>query len=172
LDHYAGFKRHLESRYERVAEDVDTGILFSLAGRPDAAGVPAETYDEALIRNVRAIAVSLLPAGTKVLVASGDGRFLDLGGPIGIRLGQSDGDVIEILAEGRARGAKYLLIPHTSDAWLDEHARLRDYAETVATLVTRQENVCTIYDITADPPQRKPARRPKPASRRARRKRD
>jgi hypothetical protein len=160
LDHYAGFRRHLESRYRRVADSSDTAIVFSLEVVAAEPQPPVEYRRDAFIGNVRAVAAGLLPAGSRVIVATrGDDRLLDLGGPIGWHFPQLQGgyyagddpadssSAVAHLELLRTAGAEYLLIPQTAHWWLERYGGLRNYLQQAYALVTRQENVCTIYDL-------------------------
>ena len=160
LDHYVAFTRHLDSRYRRVVEHTDTAIVFSLADVSIEAEIPADRGEDAFIQNLRAIAAGLLPAGATVLVATGgDDRFLDLGGPSGWHFpqgasgsytgvdpvdGRSAVGELEVL---RRLGAEFLLFPRSAYWWLDRYADFRHHLQERYPLVTRQENVCTIYDL-------------------------
>ena len=151
LDHYSGFKSHLDSRYQRVAEVNDVCVE-----RPDG-----KVHDPA-ITQLRAVASSLLPVGARVLVVTrGDDRLLDLGGPIGWHFPQREGGdhASEDLPDGdyaiaqlhflRQAGAEYLLVPRAAFSWLDACTDLRTYLQRQLSVVTSQENVCTIYDLHA-----------------------
>jgi hypothetical protein len=160
LDHYYGFMRHVEARYRRVAERSDTAIVYSLEVVARESQPQVEHRHEAFIANVRAVAAGLLPSGARVIVATGgDDRLLGLGGPIGWHFPQRQGGYyagddpadssravahLELL---RTAGAEYLLIPQTSHWWLERFPGFRAYLRQTYSLVTRQENVCTIYDL-------------------------
>ena len=166
LDHYTGFKHHLEARYERVADQPDTGIIFSLAGSLPEAHPDREPASDVHVEQVRAVAKALLPEGTCVLVASsGDDRLLDLGGPIGWHFPQLAGGVhsavrppdssaaVAHVQALRAAGAEYLIFPRDAHWWLEHYAGLREHLRDSYAVVTRQSNVCTIYDLREQLPQ-------------------
>ena len=160
LDHYAGFRRHLDSRYPRVAERAGTAIVFSLAGEPVAPNVLSAQNDGRSLENLRALARALLPQAAQVLVATGgDERLLDLGGPTGWHFPQLEGGYyagddpadsaaavahLEVL---RVAGAEYLVIPQTAHWWLEHYPEFRAHLEKTCSLVTRQENVGTIFGL-------------------------
>lgn len=165
LDHYAGFARHLDAQYRRVAEQPDIAIVYSLES---VVAIPdlARYHDhEALLGNVRSVAAALLPAGAGVLVASsGDDRLLDLGGPVGLHFSLDDGERAAAQLEAlRKTGAEYLLIPRSANWWLERYGAFRAHLQARFALVTRQENVCTIYDLREARPEPKPRRRRKHA---------
>jgi hypothetical protein len=176
LDHYAGFKRHLESRYRRVVEEHGTAIVYSLEAIASGPEPQTDHAHDALVRSVRAVGSALLPAGARVLVATqGDDELLDLGGPIGWHFPQREGgyhtgddpadssSAIAQLELLREAGAGYLLIPRTSHWWLERFAEFRSHLWHTYSLVTRQENVCTIYDLQPAVPDQEAGHQLKPA---------
>jgi len=165
LEHYAGLARHLDSRYRRVAAQAEVAIVFSLEGRVAEPDVALHPDHEMLLANVRSVAAALLPAGAEVLVAvEDDDRIIDLGGPVGRHFRLDDGArAIAQIEARRTTGAEYILIPRTSQWWLERHSALRTYLQTRFSLVTRQENVCSIYDLRVTRKEPKPRRRRKHA---------
>jgi hypothetical protein len=160
LDHYAGFKRHLDSQYRRVAEEQDTATVFSLESTAPGPEAQPNRINDAFVQSVRAVGAALLPAGAMVLVAtSGDPRLLDLGGPIGWHFPQRDdghhagvepadsNEAVAHLELLRTAGAEYLLIPCDAYWWLERYSGFRTHLGQAYSLVTRQENVCIIYDL-------------------------
>jgi hypothetical protein len=160
LDHYVGFKNYIDSRYARIAERPDTAIIYSLSGIVAPGADPNDARHDPIVGQVRALANSLLPAGAKVIVATqGDERLLELGGPVGSHFPQrQDGyyagadptdssSAVAHLELLRMAGAEYLLIPSNAYWWLERYAGFRAYLNQAYSLVTRQENVCTIYDL-------------------------
>jgi hypothetical protein len=171
LDYYEGFRRYLESRFHRIVDEPGTAVIYSLsssvvtgqAPQPElkmrAATLANSSYD-AYIGQVRGVASALLPAGARVIVATGgDDSLLDLGGPGGWHFPQHDDghyvgsdpadscSIVAHLETMRTAGAEYLLIPRPAHWWLDSFAGFRAYIQQAYLLVTRQENVCTIYDL-------------------------
>ena len=165
LDHYAGFKHHLESRYTRIAERDGTALVFTLAGPAVSSAAPPDYVRDAMVRNVRALTLALLPPGSRVLVATrGDERLLDLGGLTGWHFPQGDGGrhsaaepadgaaVVDHLEALRRAGAEYLVIPRTEHWWLERYAELRGHLRQTSTLVVHQQNVCSIFDLALAAP--------------------
>jgi len=157
LEHYSGLKSHLEDRYQRVTEVDDTGIVYSLS-TVTAVGRPDSKVHDPVVTQLRSVASSLLPAGARVLVVTGgDDRLLDLGGPIGWHFPQREGGyhasedppggehTIAQLRFLRQAGAEYLLVPRAALGWVDACTELRAYIQRHLSVVTSQENVCTIY---------------------------
>jgi hypothetical protein len=162
LDFYRGFANHLEGRYRRVAEMADTAIVYSLSAIADTTGAGEAHANQLVLDQIRSLASGLLPVGAQVAVASlGDPRMLELGGPVGWHFPQREGGYYEDcdppsgnaaaahLEVLRHAGAEYLLIPRSSDEWLDRYPHFKAYLGSSFSLVTRQQNVCTIYDLCA-----------------------
>src|SRR5437868_4468820 len=149
LDHYGGFKAHLESRYRQVAARTDTATIFALEAGSDRPSLNADLGFDAVVRNVRAVATALLPVGSQVIVATrGDERLLNLGGATGWHFPRREGShpaddpddsgsAIEHLEVLRSAGAQYLLIPQPAYWWLERYAAFREYLTQTYSLVTR-----------------------------------
>jgi hypothetical protein len=170
LDHYTGFRRHLDARYRRIADRATTAIVFSLADEPVAPSAPSAQTGDGSLGHLRALAAALLPPTAQVLVATrGDARLLDLGGPTGRHFPQVEGGgyaggdpadgatAVAHLEVLRGAGAEYLIIPHSAHWWLERYPDLRAYLERTCSLVTRQESVGTIFELLREsrPPRRK-----------------
>jgi hypothetical protein len=171
FDYYAGFKHHLESHYRRVADEHSIATVFALEDTVSSSESRVDHALDALVPSVRAVAVALLPPGARVLVVTGgDERLLDLSGPIGWHFPQREGGshvgedpadsdaAIAQLELLRLSGAGYLLIPRTAHWWLERFSEFRAHLETNYTLVTRQQNVCTIFDLQPVVPDQPVAR--------------
>jgi len=123
----------------------------------------------ALVERTRAHVVASVPAGARVLVVSrGDENLLRLPGRDGAHFPQSktglysgfhpaDGaEAAGHLADLRARGAEYLVIPATATWWLDHYPELRDNLEGNGRRVVDDSETCLIYAL-ADTPAEAPA---------------
>ncbi len=164
LDHYAGLRRHLEQRYRVVAHEPGTCLIFSLGSASRRETLPEQSADvdryRLLIRQIREVVDSLLPASATVVVVSrGDPELLQLGGhpawhfpqtADGTYAGYSPGDSVEAIAHleaVRARGGDYLLFPSTAFWWLDYYQEFRQHLEQHCRLVTKQQSVCIIFAL-------------------------
>lgn len=164
LDHYLEFATYLKSRFTLVANDPQVATIYDLRtpsspapGRnPDSSGYPN------LVRQMHGVVVSLLPEKSTVAVASrGDDRLLKFPGRTGLHFPQSesgtyagyypetDDEAIEMLESTRRIGAEFLVFPTTAFWWLDHYVGLREHLERRYSLVSRQKNVCLIYDLSA-----------------------
>lgn len=159
LDYYVGLRSHLDNRYRRVAEVPTTAVIYSLSEIERSRGPVGGRDIDATLIQLRSVVGGLLPTGTRVLVATrGDERLLDLGGPVGCHFPQNaygrhasdpvdGGAVIANLDSLRQSGAEFLVIPRSADWWLDRYPDFRNYIRSRFPLVTRQEHICTIYDL-------------------------
>jgi hypothetical protein len=170
FQHYKQFRRHLDARYEVVAREDDTCVVYSLTPRAassDGSAAPAteeaRSY-RALVLQVREVVEALLPAAaTVVVITAGDEALLSLGGRRGWHYPQNDRGVyagfypadshtaFAHLEELRAKGAEYLVIPRTAFWWLTYYREFADELAARCRLVTRQPNVCMIYALKQRP---------------------
>ncbi|HEY3107732.1 MAG TPA: hypothetical protein VGL23_03215, partial [Chloroflexota bacterium] len=112
-----------------------------------------------LIEEIRAVVPAAVPAGAVVAVVSrGDDALLALDGRVGWHFPRTadgayaghhpaDGAAaLAHLAELRARGARYLLLPSTALWWLEHYPELRDHLERGCERVWGDDR-CLIYQL-------------------------
>jgi hypothetical protein len=119
LDYYVELGRHLESRGERIVDDPETCIVYSLRRRTET---PSElTADEAdaarTAPQVSGLLAELLPGSAGVLIVGRAARAVDVGSRPCWTLEPPDGHVapaaVDVLAEAetaRSAGARYLVL--------------------------------------------------------------
>jgi hypothetical protein len=108
-----------------------------------AARLRREVFGREVVQRVKAFAEQRLPAGARVLVVSrGDERLVDLAacraghfpqGSAGEYAGYHPADsaaAIAHLDELAARGAEFLIVPATSNWWLDHYNEFTDHLDT------------------------------------------
>jgi len=160
LDHYAGFKRHLDEAYRRIADESATAVVISLEGTAPVGRPAREQATDHTIAQLQTVTAALLPAGANVAVISGgDARFLALGAPVGGHFPQglrpevagpepeNDEAAIACLEIARRSGAEFLLVPQASYWWLERFSEFRAHLGQRHQLVTLQQNLCVIYDL-------------------------
>jgi len=163
IEHYTELARHLHDRFEIIARDDRTGVVFALqesAMRRVPVLHAQEGDDSHLARQMRAVVASILPPDSSVLVVSnGDPALIELGRCVGLHFPQ-DGDgeyagyhpadsetAIRHLEELRQRGAQYIVFPKPSAWWLGHYVDFRRHLESSYRAVIRQRHVCTIFDL-------------------------
>lgn len=164
LDHYKELRQHLESRYPVAARRQDICVIFDLGAgasspTPLAQWSSNDSYQH-LVRQIRELAGSILPAKATVLVVSkGDEDLLKLPGCTGWHFPRTDkgtytgynpadsAAAIAHLEALRAKGARYLIFPTTAYWWLTYYRDFRRHLEAKHRMVTRQRHVCLIYEL-------------------------
>jgi hypothetical protein len=189
LDHYRGLAEHLGSRYRLVADCPDTCLIYDLrvgvtATRPrvamphaadrDSEAPDGKQIEHPLVPAIRALLDSLLPDREPVLVASeGHEELLRLGrtafhfpddaweySSIGaIR----EGEITAQLTALRARGIRYLVVPHTARQEVERSGALRAALRERGREVAFREGICALYELepngrSASAPEREPPR--------------
>jgi hypothetical protein len=147
LDRYPELSSHLQERHRLVAAS-EAGLLFSLSvaeesaegeSRPDGHTVQLEDFigkllpEDAVVAVVNVRGEGPKPPGCRIWVpalASGDVR--------------AAGEQVEAL---RAGGVEYLVIPRSAQEWSERHPELVRHLEGRHRLVTRQANLCEIYEL-------------------------
>ena len=130
FDHYSELKRHLDTRYRVVVRQPDCAIYaLSKDGRvaDDTAG--RTVVDELLPRRAN-IAIATVPEGESDLM-----------------VGSDEWHGIENLRE---KEVEFLVIPRPAFEWLERQPALRRQLEAEHRFVTRQENLCAIYELRGD----------------------
>jgi hypothetical protein len=165
LEHYNGFRRHLENTAAVRVCRPDTCIVFALGGasveaaaRSKRAAGPVVPYPR-LVELVRQAVARDVPAdATVAVVGKGDSQLIDLPGRRGVHFPQTAEGIysghhpadsaaaIEQLNAARARGAEYLLFPATAFWWLDHYAELRRHLDERHRLV-RDDETCVLYRL-------------------------
>lgn len=154
--------------FERASD----ALRLSPSATPgDGASLPdSEVGDYGLmVARVRALVRASLPVEATVLVVSrGDEELLRLDGraawhfprsPGGQYAGHHPADdeaAIRHLAELRAQGAEYLVLPRTAFWWLDHYRGLEAHLRRDCELVVRDDASCVIFRIAPEGEGRQP----------------
>jgi GT2 family glycosyltransferase len=153
----------------RLARDGEYGRVFHENRRrwEDKWGVPWQPYErrlkpdyERLKGRIRELVETVVPREGRVLVVSkGDDDLLDLNGRTAWHFPQAanggysgcnppDGPAaIAHLAELRARGADFLLIPNTALWWLDYYTGLKQHLEEEHRWLACEGDICLIVQL-------------------------
>jgi glycosyltransferase involved in cell wall biosynthesis len=168
----------VEARFDQVLESVlarraRPAPLTPVAddGTVDDGIVRDPEYAQ-LIRRVRELIRSDIPAGARVLIATrGDDAFLDLEGrsgwhfprdPDGMYAGYYPADtdaVIAHLEKLRAEGATHLVLPRPSFWWLDHYEDLRSHLDLAGREIRSDEDAI-VYELAGETPAPPPSAGP------------
>jgi hypothetical protein len=155
LDYYEGFARHLASHLELVSDRPDACLVYGL-GHPSAvvARVPATTRPQASIDQIRDFLEKLISTDTSLIVLEAvDGLAAGLAPLNAMRLaaGETEGDadepILEDLQRLAAGGAEYLVVPRSTDEWLDRRVGLFGQIEASCRMVVDQQHLCRVFDL-------------------------
>jgi len=144
LGHYEELREHLLSRYAVVAEQPDTCVIFALDQAPASS-------DRVVARHpgqLESLADALLPQDALVAVAGAEPPVSANDHRRWIVLAAQE-DMEQQLGRLRRQGVSFLVIGRDAFEWLDEHRDLHDHLRQSQRLVTRQENVCEIFQLAA-----------------------
>jgi glycosyltransferase involved in cell wall biosynthesis len=117
-----------------------------------------------VVERVHEVVRASLPEGAEVLVVTrGDDALIDLEGRSAAHFPQAEGGVyaghhpadseaaIVHLEELRQRGAGYLVLPATSDWWLDYYRAFQRHLEANYAELHRDADSCVVWDLTRAP---------------------
>lgn len=153
----------LERQYRQVSAAGAQPPAARLASEADPAG-PSDTegYADLVIR-IRALVRSVVPSGSRVLVASkGDEELLLLDGRQGWHFPQMEGGVyrgshpldsdeaVAHLEMLRNRGADYFILPATAFWWLDYYPEFAFHLTERYPVVLRNEDACLIFNLLSE----------------------
>lgn len=155
LDFYEDFAGHLANHGEVVADVPEACLIYGL-GRvgEDAAGVPAITKPIASVDQMRDYLEKLISTDSGVVLFDAtDGAVSALAPLRALRLapeelGAEGGE--DLLAELRRRaesGADYLVVPRSSDDWLDSHAGAATELEAACPKIADQRHLCRVFEL-------------------------
>jgi hypothetical protein len=158
FEHYEDFARYLTRRYRTVLRKEDTCVIFELEeGDHEAEGSEerrkSRLYGEQrLATQLEEIVVALLPPqSVPVVVSLGDPELVALDGRESWEFpraaGARDEVAIERLGQFVESGAEFFVVPRSAFEWLARRPALIEYLERHHRPVTRQENVCLIYEL-------------------------
>ncbi len=162
LDHYREFRAYLDAKTKLVVRQEDTCAIFAL--RESSGAPPTKTASSSAPQRGSGQLCDflrlLLPPDARVLIISkGDPTLLETEGldsahfpqdATGGYAGYYPADSAEAIAQLEAlrrRGAEFLVVPRESAWWLDFYRDFSSHLQQRCRLVTRQENLCTVFDL-------------------------
>jgi hypothetical protein len=154
LQFYEDFALHLANHGEIVADLPDTCVIYSLGPRlASVPGAPAIERPQASAEQIRDYLENLITIGQRLVVLEAvDGLVASLAAlrPARLRTGDREGSADRTLAELRLLaedGADYLVVPRSSDEWLDSHADLFAEIESNCRKIAEQRHLCRVFDL-------------------------
>ncbi|HTN23860.1 MAG TPA: glycosyltransferase, partial [Solirubrobacteraceae bacterium] len=142
---------------------VDASLASELeAAERRAAQLRREVFARQVVGHVHELAATALPPGATVLVISrGDDALVELADCRGWHFPQADGgayaghhpadsdSAIEHLEDLRARGAEFLVVPATSDWWLEYYAEFARHLDTRYARVAERDGGYVLFSLAA-----------------------
>lgn len=151
LDFYADFAGYLASDGELVADVADTCMVWRLARLGnDAIGAPVTARPQASIDQLRDYLESLTSTDTGLAVLEvGEDLTAGLAPLNAVRvMGGGDGEGLLAELERLARaGADYLVVPRSSDEWLERRNGLVHEIEARCRKVADQRHLCRVFEL-------------------------
>jgi hypothetical protein len=154
LRYYDDFAAHLAGHAEVVADLPETCTIYSLGPRlASAPGAPAIERPQASAEQIRDYLESLVTFGQRLVVLETvDGLVAALGSlrPARLRAQDREASAERTLAELRLLaddGADYLVVPRSSDEWLDSRPDLRAEIENNCRKIAEQRHLCRVFDL-------------------------
>jgi len=156
LRYYDDFAAHLAGHAEVVADLPDTCAIYSLGSRclaQGALGVPAIERPQASAEQIRDYLENLVTFGQRLVVLETvDGLVAALGSlrPARLRALDRESSAERTLAELRLLAdddADYLVVPRSSDEWLDARPDFRAEIENNCRKIAEQRHLCRIFDL-------------------------
>jgi len=134
------------------------------AAESRAARLRREIFGRQVVRHVHELAATALPPGATVLVVSrGDESLVELSDCRGWHFPQAAGgeyaghhpadshEAVEHLEDLRARGAEFLVVPATSEWWLEYYAEFAQHLDTRYSRVAEREQGYVVFSLAAKP---------------------
>jgi hypothetical protein len=155
LDYYDGLARHLANHGTVVTDQADCCLIYGL-GRFGTDAVPAAAERSgASIEQVRDFLRRLIPPDATVVVLEGmDGEAGALAPLETVRLsataGVEEGALLRELRRQSAT-ADYLVVPRSSDEWLQAHAAVAAVVEDDFRKIADQRHLCRVFALDDRP---------------------
>ncbi len=162
LDHYGELREHLEDRCRLVADEPECRVFELAAVAPE--GVLAETESSPVepmpgaatsrlhaedFKALREVVRGLLPPNASAAVVGSDPATLSALELDGYRVWAIEPDAgapAAELAEAERLGCRFLVVTRAGFDSLDEMTELSDHVRRRYSFVTRQEELCEIYE--------------------------
>ena len=155
LDFYDDFALHLASHCEVVADVPDACLIYGLGQRQGKrAGAPSIERPQASVEQIRDYLENLITTDKRLVVLETvDGVATALAPFKAARLRAGDGaeggdaralTELRLLAEG---GADYLVVPRSSDEWVEASTEFATAVESSCRKIAEQRHLCRVFDL-------------------------
>jgi hypothetical protein len=154
LDYYGELADHLAADGELVADAPGTCLVYALSPRlGEASSVPVLSSPQAGPEQLRDYLECLFPADCELVVLEAEQGIAAALAPLrAVALAlreeaEGDGELMRGLAAGAAEGARFLVVPRSSDGWLRRRAPLEEMLGQQLRMVADQRHLCRVYEI-------------------------
>jgi hypothetical protein len=155
LDFYDQFALHLANHGEVIADVADACLIYGLGrGRADAPGAPAIARPQASVEQMRDYLEKLIATDKRLVVLEGIDGVASALAPFEVTplrtseaAGKSGEEALAELRSLAGEGADYLVVPRSSDEWLDSSADFGAAVESSCRKVAEQRHLCRVFDL-------------------------
>jgi hypothetical protein len=155
LEFYEDFALHLANHGEVVVDVADACLIYGLGRRQaNAPGTPAIKRPQASVEQIRDYLENLITTDKRLVVLEAVNGVATTLAPLKVtRLRTSDvaeGSGERALAELKllaSDGADYLVVPRSSDEWLDSSADFATAVESSCRKIAEQRHLCRVFDL-------------------------
>lgn len=155
LEFYEELAQHLAGHCDLVADEPGVCLVYDLGRRlTGVPGGPAIERPQASAEQLRDYLERLVTRGQRLVVletVAGVGEALAPLGAVCLRVGNwNEGDGYRVLVELRmlaGDGARYLVVPRSSDEWLESRVVLSAEIESNCKKVAEQRHLCRVFDL-------------------------
>ncbi len=154
LDFYDQFALHLATHGEVVADVADVCLIYGLgSGRSTVQGAPAIGRPQASVEQMRDYLENLIATDKHLVVLEAVDGLASALAPFEVAsLRTSDAakegqDALTELKLLTRMGADYLVVPRSSDEWLDSSADFAAAVESSCRKVAEQRHLCRVFDL-------------------------
>lgn len=155
LDYYDGLARHLANHGTQVTDQADCCLIYALGQLGTDARPATAERSGASIEQVRDFLQRLIPADATVVVLEGTDGEAGALAPLSavglpVAAGAEEGALLRELRR-HAVAADYLVVPRSSDDWMDAHPAVACEIEGDFRKVADQRHLCRVFALDDRP---------------------
>lgn len=151
LEYYTALAQHLSGHCELVADLGDSCLIYRLERAAEALDGVAFSRPQVSIEQIRDFLESLLSADTQVAVLETYSQMASLLAPmpaVSLARGELEvGGSPRALARLTERGVGYLVVPRSTDDWLQANPELLGGIEASCRRIADQRHLCRVYEL-------------------------